>query len=54
MGGYLCVDLLGRAGFATSDFVWKALVVAYVEPVLPAIRGAGLQDPVEFLDDGFR
>ena len=48
------MDLLGRAGFATSDFVWKALVVAYVEPVLPAIRGAGLQDPVEFLDDGFR
>ena len=48
------MDLLGRAGFATSDFVWKALVVAYVEPVLTAVRGAGLQDSVEFLDKSFR
>ena len=48
------MDLLGRAGFATSDFVGKALVVAHIKPILPTTGGAGLQEPVDFLDKGFR
>ena len=36
-GGHFCVDLFGRAGFVSHDFVGQAFVVAHVEPVLSAV-----------------
>ena len=44
------MDLLRWAGVHSSHLVGQFLVIAHMEPGFPAVRRAGLQDPVQFLD----
>lgn len=53
-GFHLGVHLLGRAGFSSAHFIGQAFVVAHVEPVFAVVGGPGLENSMEFLDQGLR
>lgn len=46
------MHLLGRAGLTAAHFVRKALIITHIEPVLSAVVGPGLENSIEFLDQG--
>ena len=48
------VNFLRRAGGFASYLIGEFLVVAHVEPRLPAVRRAGLEDTMQLLYKGFR
>ena len=50
---HLTVHLLGRRSLHAADLVGQTLVVAHGEPLLAAVRRAGLELCVQFLDEGF-
>lgn len=50
---HLAVYLFGRRGLHATDLVGQTLVVAHGEPLLAAVRRAGLELCVQFLDEGF-
>ena len=50
---HFVVYLLRRSGLHAAHLVGQALVVAHGEPLLAAVRRAGLELCVQFLDEGF-
>lgn len=50
---HLTVYLFGRSGLHAAHLVGQMLVVAYGEPLLAAVRRAGLELCMQFLDEGF-
>lgn len=50
---HLTVHLLGRRSLHAAHLVGQTFVVAHGEPLLAAVRRAGLELCVQFLDEGF-
>ena len=50
---HLAVYLFGRRGLHAADLVGQTLVVAHGKPLLAAVRCAGLELCMQFLDEGF-
>lgn len=50
---HLAVYLFGRCSLHAAHLVRQTLVVAYGEPLLAAVRRAGLELCMQFLDEGF-
>ena len=53
-GFHFGMHLLGRAGLSSTNFVGQAFVIAHVEPVFAAVGGPGLENSMEFFDQGLR